>query len=95
MNTMISPLRRLGATFAIAGIAALGSVALAPAASAAQPVTVQDGPVSVIERTGDKGPDAFIILEHGRKPVFFCDEDKPKKQHNKCEPVVAEGGPRF
>jgi len=94
MTTMISPLRRLGATFAIAGIAALGSVALAPAASAAQPVTAQNGPASVVERTGGNGPDAFILLEHGRKAVFFCDEDKPNKQHNKCE-TVAENGPRF
>ena len=95
MNTMISQLRRLGATFAIAGIAALGSVALAPAASAEQPVTVQNGPNSVIEGTGVNGPDAFILQEHGRKPVFFCDDDNPNKQHNKCEPLVEAGGDRF
>ena len=94
MFTTITPLRRIGATFAIAGFAALGSVAIAPAASAAQPATVQDGPASVVNRTGGNGPDAFIILEHGKKPVFFCDEDKPNKQKNKCELVVV-GGDRF
>ena len=94
MNTTISPLRRITATFALAGFAALGSVALAPAASAAQPETVQNGPAKVIERTGGNGPDAFIVLEHGRKPVFFCDAEKPNKQKNKCE-LVVEDGPRF
>ena len=93
MNATITPLRRLGATLAIAGFAALGSVALAPAASAAQD-TLQDGPASVVHRSGDNGPDAFIVLEHGVKPVFFCDDDKPKKQHKKCEAVVV-GGDRF
>jgi hypothetical protein len=95
MNTMVSPLRRLGATFAIAGIAALGSVALAPAASAAQSVTVENGPNVVMEGTGVKGPDSFIIMEQGRKPVFFCDEDKPNQRHNNCEPFVAPGDDRF
>ena len=95
MKTMLSPLRRLGATCAIAGIAALGSVALAPAASAAQPVTVENGPNSVIDGTGADGPDAFIIMDHGRKPVFFCSEDKPNQRHNNCEPLVASGDDRF
>jgi hypothetical protein len=93
MNTNLSPIRRIGATLAIAGIAALGSVALAPAASADQPV--QDGPVSVIEGNGN-GPDKFIVLENGaRIPVFLCDEDKPNKQHNNCEAPVVVDGPRF
>ena len=93
MTTTFTPLRRLGASLAIAGFAALGSVALAPAASAAQD-TVQDGPASVVHRSGGNGPDAFVVLEHGVKPVFFCDEDKPKKHSKKCEPVVV-GGDRF
>ena len=93
MNTTISPLRRIGATFALAGLAALGSVALAPAASAA-PANVQDGPASVVEGTGGNGPDAFIVFEHGVKPVFFCDLDNPNKRHNNCEWVVVDG-PRF
>ena len=76
MNTMISPLRRFGATFAIAGIAALGSVAVAPAASAATPV--QDGASYIIERTGN-GPDAFVVTTKGRIPVFFCEDVKPGK----------------
>ena len=94
MNTSLSPLRRIGATLAIAGIAAFGSVALAPAASAAP--APQDGPISVIDRSDkNSGPDKFIVLEHGRIAVFFCDEKKPNKQHNKCEAPVVVDGPRF
>jgi hypothetical protein len=94
MNTKLSPIRRIGATLAIAGIAALGSVALAPAASAEAPA--QDGPISVIEGNGKGGPDKFIVLEDGRRiPVFYCDEDKPNKRHNNCEAPVVVDGPRF
>jgi hypothetical protein len=85
--------RRFALTLAVAGIAALGSVAVAPAASAA---TVQDGPSYVIEGPGNgNGPDAFMVNENGRhEPVFFCEADKPKKQHNNCVQVVVNG-PRF
>jgi hypothetical protein len=69
----------------------MGSVALAPAASAAP---AQDGPSYVIEGPGN-GPDKFIVTEHGRIPVFFCDEDKPNKQKNKCITPVESGGTRF
>jgi len=99
MNATLSSARRIGATFAIAGIAALGSVALAPAASAAPAdqadAPAVDGPISVIDRS-DKvgGPDKFIVFEHGRVAVFFCDEDQPNKHHNTCEAAVADG-PRF
>jgi hypothetical protein len=75
MDTTIRPLRRLGATIAIAGFAALGSVAVAPAASAAQ---VQDGANYVIEGNGN-GPDAFVVTTTGRMPVFFCEDVKPGK----------------
>jgi hypothetical protein len=93
MNTNLNPVRRIGATLAIAGIAALGSVALAPAASA-QPA--QDGPISVIDGKGNGGPDNFIVLENGAHiPVFLCDEDKPNKRHNNCEAPVVADGPRF
>jgi hypothetical protein len=95
MFTTTSPIRRLGATFAIAGIAALGSVAVAPAAFAAQPVTVQDGPSSVLESDDGHGPDAFIIREHGRTPIFFCDEDKPNQRHSNCEADLQAGTDRF
>ena len=88
------PLRRLAVTVALAGVAGLGSIAAAPVASAAGPdaPTAQstsaapapqavDGPNSVVDRSGGNGPDAFLVLEHGRKPVFFCETDgkKPKK----------------
>ena len=95
MNANLSPIRRIGATLAIAGFAALGSVALAPAASAA-PVGAEDGPISVIEGNGKGGPDKFIVLEDGQRiPVFYCDEDKPNKRHNNCEAPVVVDGPRF
>jgi hypothetical protein len=33
--------------------------------------------------------------ENGRhEPVFFCEADKPKKQHHNCVQVVVNG-PRF
>lgn len=41
MNTIPSPLRRFGATLVIAGIAAFGSVAVAPAALADEPAVEQ------------------------------------------------------
>ena len=80
--------RRFALTLAVAGIAAMGSVAIAPAASAA-PV-VQDGPGTVIEKTTGNGPDQFLLLEHGRKPIFLCNADEPKKHANKC---IDLGGP--
>jgi uncharacterized protein YraI len=92
MSANLSPFRRIGATLAIAGVTALGSVALAPAASAAAPA--QDGPVAVIDGNGN-GPDKFIVLEHGQRiPVFYCEADT-NKQHNNCEVPVVVDGPRF
>ncbi len=96
MNASLSTARRFGATLAIAGFAALGSVALAPAASAAPVPPAQDGPVSVIEGNGKGGPDKFIVLEDGsRIPVFYCDADKPNKRHNNCVIEPVPGGDRF
>jgi hypothetical protein len=93
MNANLSPIRRIGATLAIAGFAALGSVALAPAASAS---VAEDGPISVIEGNGKGGPDKFIVLEDGtRIPVFYCDADKPNKRHNNCEAPAGADVPRF
>jgi hypothetical protein len=71
-------IRRATLTLTAAGLAVLGGVLTAPAASAA-PGHAQ-------------GPDVFIQLEHGVMPVFFCDEDQPKKQHNICKTLT---GPRF
>jgi hypothetical protein len=91
--------RRLAMVLAVAGTAVLGSVVTAPAASASPlaPVAsvapvVQDGPSTVIERHGKGGPDAFVVLEHGRQAIFFCDPAKPNKHHSKC---LVEDGPRF
>ncbi len=73
--------RRFALTLAVAGIAGLGSIAVAPAASAAP---VAGSGYTVVHNDGGNGPDAFLVLEHGVRPVFFCDLEKPQKQHNKC-----------
>jgi hypothetical protein len=78
--------RKFALTLAVTGIAVLGSVAIAPAASAAQSApsqVVQDGPGSVIEKTNGNGPDQFLIGEHGKKPVFICGDDKVKDDKGK------------
>jgi hypothetical protein len=61
-------LRRVTVAVAVAGAAALGSLVSMPQASAASAA----------------GPDAFIKVDHGSAPVFFCDPAKPNKQHNNC-----------
>jgi hypothetical protein len=92
--------RRFALTLAVAGVAAMGSVAIAPAASAAPvdsaapaAVLVQDGPGTVIEKTTGNGPDQFMILEHGRQPIFLCDAEEPKKHAKKC--IDLTGPSRF
>jgi hypothetical protein len=87
--------RRFALTLATAGIAAMGSVALAPAASAAP---VNDGPSYIIDGPGSgngNGPDSFIVTDHGRRPVFFCNLEKPNQRQNKCITLVEDGGTRF
>ncbi|MCU1671624.1 MAG: hypothetical protein JWP40_4551 [Blastococcus sp.] len=84
--------RRFALTLAVAGIAALGSVAIAPAASAAP---VNDGPAYIIEGPGNgNGPDKFIVTDSGRIPVFFCDAAKPTQHHNDCI-TLSPTGQRF
>ncbi len=85
--------RRFAVTLAVAGAAALGSVVIAPAASAAPAAQAQDGPASVSHRSGGNGPDAFIVMDHGKRPVFFCDPEHPKKHAKKCVDVT--GPSRF
>ena len=86
-------MNRIATTLVTLGIAAVGSIALAPAASAAP---VQDGPSYVIDGPGNgNGPDAFIVTEHGRTAIFFCDDEKPNKHANKCVPVGDEQSGRF
>ena len=84
--------RRFALTLAVAGIAGLGSIAVAPDASAA-PGDL-DGPRSVVHTNGGNGPDAFIVSDHGSRPVFFCEPQKANKQHNTCT-VPASGPVRF
>jgi hypothetical protein len=86
-------MNRIATTLVTLGIAAVGSIALAPAASAAP---VQDGPSYVIDAPGNgngNGPDAFIVTEHGRTPIFFCDDSG--KHANKCAPIGDETSGRF
>jgi hypothetical protein len=86
-STITVTARRFVLTLSVAGIAALGGIAVAPAASAAE------GSDSVVVREGVNGPDAFVLLEHGRIPVFECDADHSNQQHNNCIDVT--GPTRF
>lgn len=87
MTRSTSTLRRTAATVALAGAAVLGTVALAPAASAAQPATpaVVDGGSYTVPGNGNGGPAWFLVTDQGRKPIFFCDADKPNKRQNNCQ----------
>ena len=80
--------RRLGFAVALVGATALGSVTVASAASAA---AVNDGPAYIVDGPGDNGPDKFIVTEHGRIPVFFCDADKPNQRHDNCITISPHG----
>ena len=82
-STIAGTARRFALTLTVAGIAALGSVAVAPAASAAPSDSVEI-------RNGNNGPDAFVILEHGKMPVFECDPINMNKQHNNCLRVYGD-----
>ena len=82
-STLTCTARRFGLTLAVAGIAALGGIAVAPAASAAQDS-------GVVLRDGNNGPDAFIELDHGKMPVFECDPVNMNKQHNNCLRVYGD-----
>ena len=84
MNSTLA--RRFALTLATAGIAVLSGVAVAPAASAAP---AEDGFGQIVGGNGNgNGPDAFIITEHGRVPVFFCDDSG--KHADRCT-LTGEG----
>ena len=69
--------RRFALTLAVAGTAAFGTVAVAPAAFAADST---DGSAYTLVGVGDgNGPDAFVVTTTGRIPVFFCEDVKPGK----------------
>jgi hypothetical protein len=85
ISTIAGTARRFALTLTVAGIAALGGVAVAPAASAAQS--------DVVINDGNNGPDAFVILEHGKMPVFECDDLNENKRHNNC--IDVSGPTRF
>jgi hypothetical protein len=84
-------MNRIATTLATAGIAVFAGVALAPAASAASTAPVQDGPSYVIEaNNAGNGPDAFIVTEQGRTPVFFCEDEKDKGKKDDKKDAKAE-----
>ncbi|HVD29429.1 MAG TPA: hypothetical protein VNC79_13160 [Mycobacteriales bacterium] len=84
-STIAGTARRFALTLTVAGIAALGGIAVAPAASAAQS--------DVVINDGTNGPDAFVVLEHGKMPVFECNPDNPNQRHNNC--IDVSGPTRF
>ena len=84
-STLTGTARRFALTLTVAGIAALGGIAVAPAASAAQS--------DVVINDGTNGPDAFVVLEHGKMPVFECNPDNPNQRHNNC--IDVSGPTRF
>ena len=85
-STIAGTARRFALTLTVAGIAALGGIAVAPAASAAEDS-------GVVLRDGNNGPDAFVELEHGKMPVFECNPDNPNQRHNNC--IDVSGPTRF
>jgi hypothetical protein len=89
MNSTLA--RRFALTLATAGIAVLSGVAIAPAASAA---SAEAGVSTIVEGPGNgNGPDAFIVTEHGRVPVFFCDDSGNHAE--KCTPTGEGDTGRF
>ena len=82
--------RRISATVAMAGAVLFGAVVLAPVASAETDGVDVDGGYVVIETV--HGPDAFLVTDRGRSPIFFCDADNPNQRHNLCQPDPASGG---
>ena len=82
-------IRRAALVLATTGIAGLGGVLVAPAASASTDL-VHDGPNSVV--VSNAGPDAFIVKPHGVLPVFFCDPMNPNRQQTTC---ISVSGGRF
>ncbi len=77
-------IRRTTATLALAGAVTFGAVALAPAAPSGQPGTDLSTAYPV-DGKGAGGPVAFLVTDSGRKPIFFCEADKPTKRQNICQ----------
>ncbi len=92
--TRTSTARRATLTFAMAGALAFGTAALAPAASAAS-ATAVDGGYTIVEKENGNGPEAFLITGKGKKPIFFCDAEKPNHRHNNCVADPDSGEGRF
>jgi hypothetical protein len=93
IRTARTAARRVTLTFAMAGAVAFGTVALAPAASAAQPDV--DGSYYTIDGPDENGPEDFLVGPHGRTPVFYCDPAKPNQLHTICQDDPDSGQGRF
>jgi hypothetical protein len=78
-NQITVTARRLVLTLSVAGIAVLGGVGVAPAASAAPPA--------------GNGPAVFLEFGHGKEPVFMCDDLNVHKYHGNC--IDVSGPTRF
>jgi hypothetical protein len=89
MSTSTSTVRRFALTLGVAGIAALGSVAVAPAAFAAPSTSAS----VVADPADNNGPDMFLSRwhengeQHGKLPVFLCEDkaDKADKNDKKAD----------
>ena len=66
LRSGLRSVRTLGIATAVAGVAVVGLSSAAPSSSVASA----------------DGPDAFMELDHGVAPIFFCDPDKPMQHHN-------------
>jgi hypothetical protein len=66
LGSGLRSVRTLGVATAVAGVAVVGLTSGAPAS--ATPAA--------------DGPDAFVQIDHGVVPIFFCDPAKPHKHHN-------------
>lgn len=85
-SNLVRSARRTALTVAVAGIAAFGTVAVAPAAFAADST---NGTAYVLDGNGN-GPDAFVVTSTGRIPVFFCEDVKPGKDGTQDPKDVAK-----
>ena len=87
MTRLSSTIRQAALALTMAAAATFGAVALAPAASAAQPAV--DGSAATVEGSGH-GPDAFVVTDNGRRPVFHCTDDRSNKRHSICQEALPD-----
>ena len=91
MTSSTRTVRRFVLTLGVAGIAALGSVAVAPSAFAAP----ADSASVVADSADNSGPDMFLQhyvgdTTHGKVPVFLCEDKADKKDADKKDADKAD-----